>query len=34
MAVKFEQMKIIDAFPGITITKGLAQKYFYFLIFF
>lgn len=26
MAVKFEQVKIIVAFPGMTVTKGLAQK--------
>lgn len=26
MALKFEQVKIIVAFPRMTITKGLAQK--------
>lgn len=30
MALKFEQVKIIVAFPRMTITKGLAQKCFFF----
>lgn len=30
MAAKFEQVKIIVAFPGMTITKDLAQIFFFF----